>query len=107
MKRKIRRLDEMLQMHARYEQSGLTLAEFCETENINKCTFQYWRTKIKLEQASIPPVASPSVGFRQIMPESAPFLGVIRLHLSEDRTLELPSDYPSTQLLEILRGLSC
>ena len=63
--------------------------------------------KIKLEQASIPPVASPSVGFRQIMPQSVPCLGVIRLHLSEDRTLELPSDYPSTQLLEILRGLSC
>ena len=31
----------MEQMHARYEKSGLTLTNFCESENINKYTFQY------------------------------------------------------------------
>jgi len=107
MARKFRNLDEMRKVHARYETSGLTLTDFCESENINKYTFQYWRAKIKSEKDSELIAASPSVGFRQILPKPVLTSGVIRLHLSQDRNLELPSNYPLERLLEIIRGLSC
>ena len=103
MKRQYRKIEEMEQMVSRYQESGLTLSNFCKEENINEYTFQYWRNKIK-NSSSLKRVKS---GFRQILPSSFSNSGVIRLNLSGHRVLELPADYPPAHLVQILKELSC
>lgn len=93
-------------MYDRFQSSQQTISSFCEREGINKHTFQYWRRKILVER-SRSKATEPLVGFRQIFPEETQNKNVLRLHLSPSVDLELPFDYPTANLIQLLRGVSC
>ena len=91
----------MRDMVLRFERSGLGRKAFCAAEPINVHTFYYWLDKFKKEKA----VQAPT--FQQVTrPDFMPAQGV-QLYYKNQVRLELPADYPTEQLSDLIRRLSC
>jgi transposase-like protein len=93
---KRRRRREWAELVTIYDSSDQTLRAFCTAQGINPHTFQYWRRKLKKE-------STPA--FVEFRPQASP-AGLIRLRKGEVE-VELPGNYPGTQLAALLNHLSC
>jgi len=93
--------EKMERLITDFESSGMTVKEFCIQEGLSKSTFEYWRRKLKRNQAA------KSSGFQQILPVRQLPSEQIRLLGPNGITIELPVGYPSKDLLKIIRSISC
>jgi hypothetical protein len=92
---------EWMELNQLFNQSPLTLRDFCKQHSINKHTFQYWRSKFRKAEKK-------SSSFRQIVPtnpknESKQSL---KLHFPGGKYLEIPDGYPKSELINLLQGLN-
>jgi len=88
---------------AAHQSSGLSLKAFGEREQINYHTLIYWRQifrkKSKEESAG---------SFIKITPTSSgETRSFVELHYGKDISLNLPLDYDVSDLVILLKGLSC
>jgi transposase-like protein len=94
----------MRPVYERYKQSGQTIKAFCNAEQINQHTFNYWRLKFIRE------TNQQSVNrFQQIRPtqKKSASVGVIKIRVAERIEIDLPVDYDIASLHQLIQGLVC
>ena len=95
---------KMRPVYERYKQSGQTIKAFCNAEQINQHTFNYWRLKFIRE------TDHQSVNrFQQIRPaqKKSACVGVIKIRVAECIEIDLPVDYDPAALHQLIQGLAC
>ncbi len=106
MKKPRRTFEQMYPLYLRYQSSGQTIESFCQSEGINKHTFNYWRLKIiKSESEAVR--GRKSNGFQQILPQASSGTKEIQLRLPQGIQISLPIDYPAQSIGAIINSLSC
>ena len=79
----------------KFKSNGMSRMEFCQVEQLNKHTFQYWYKKY--EEQSL----SPSEDFVSLSPVSN--RGSIFIRYKNGVELELPASFPAEQLIKMIR----
>jgi len=89
------------------QKSGLKLRDYGALHQLNYNTLIHWRQKVKKEK-SLPANANAS-GFVKIhQPSGRESLSERHIKISIDKVeLNLPIDYQVTNLIELLKGISC
>lgn len=88
---------------ASQESSGLSLKVFGEQEQINYHTLIYWRQVFRKESKE-----ESTASFIKITPSPAlENCSFIELHYGKDINVNLPLDYAVSDLVILLKGLSC
>lgn len=106
MRKPRRTLEQMYPLYTRYRSSGQTIESFCQSEGINKHTFNYWRLKIINSEAD-ESVEVKSNRFQQIIPRGSKETSEIVLRLPQDIQIVLPLDYPAASIGAIIKSVSC
>jgi hypothetical protein len=106
MKKPRRTWEQMYPLYTRYRSSGQTIESFCQSEGINKHTFNYWRLKI-INSEGDDYAGKKSNGFQQIIPRGSSASNEIVLHLPQDIQITLPLDYPAESIGAIIKSVSC
>lgn len=83
-------------------QGNQTIGDFCACQQINKHSFVYWRQKLK-DHLTVP----PSGGFIAITAPAVKPADRIYVRTSNGVEVDLPGDYPITQLLQFLNASIC
>ena len=79
--------------------SGQTAASFCDTHQIKKASFYYWRAKLREEEKD-------TDGFVALHPQSGAASSII-IRCVGGLELELPADYSPSALIELIQNLRC
>ena len=93
----------MRPMYERYQKSNQSIKDFCASEKLNHHTFQYWRHKFLKEDAGA------SKGFQEIKrsPAGASTGQKILVRLPGPIEVELPGNYDTRSLSQLLQNLTC
>lgn len=85
---------------ARFEHSQLTVAEFCEVENISVASFYQWRRKLEASQCTKPESAGEFIAVRLSgVPQAA------LLSLPGGATIELPECIGPARLRQLIAAV--
>lgn len=87
-----RREEEIAELLAGYERSGLTRREYCEQSGVPVTTFDYYR-RSRSKRTALVPV--------RVEPASGPSL--LTLVCANGRRIEVPSQFSEDGLLRLLR----
>jgi hypothetical protein len=87
-----RREEEIAELLAGYERSGLTRREYCEQSGVPLTTFDYYR-RSRSKRAALVPV--------RVEPPSGP--SVLTLVCTNGRRIEVPNHFSEDGLLRLLR----
>jgi hypothetical protein len=88
---------------ASFERSQLTVAEFCEVENVSVASFYQWRRKLEGQAGSVGTRRREGGEFIAVRLRSAP--QTARLSLPGGATIELPSGLESDRLRELIAAV--
>lgn len=92
---------------AEQARSGQTIAHFCQSRNLVKATFMYWRTKLARATEQPEQQAAPSEGFVTIVPRPKAPSGNIVLRGRCGVEAEVPPGTPLDTLQALITALSC
>jgi len=98
--RQVKFRGEWEELIRQYQQSGQTIATFCEAHQIKVHQFHYWKKKV-LEQKK---EKGPG-GFVSLQAKTSG--GGIYLRWGKGVELELPGDYPLQAIGELIRQVLC
>lgn len=88
---------------ARFEHSELTVAEFCEVENVSVASFYQWRRRLEGQAGSVSAKRRGGGEFIAVRLRSAP--QTARLSLPGGATIELPSGLEAARLRELIAAV--
>jgi len=99
----------------RHKQSGQTIREFCERENLKAWTFSWWRRELTKRDREVskpePKAKSPFVPLQVVPdPKQAQSPSAIEIVLPAGPTVRVPSGFDAqalTGVLEVLESHSC
>jgi len=94
---------EWRQILSDYKESGLSLMAYGRLHHLAYSSLLYWRRKLKHESEDAPRsfVALHQGTLKELK------TGKIKIYYDYQLELEIPADYPTTELVHLIKGLSC
>lgn len=101
---------QMLALIQEYQKTGGTIVDFCRGRQLTTAAFHWWKRRLK--EHLIDHFVTEPARFVQVTPPTnalIPLVGGSRIELSfpDGRVIGLPRDYPTADLIAVLRGSSC